>query len=257
MQASDKCYAALERLEGRRLTAYRCPAGVWTIGVGHTDGVVEGAIIDDATCNTLLHKDVAVAEVAIARYVTAELTQSKYDALVCWTLNEGAGALAGSTLLKLLNAGQLDQVPAQWMQWCYARDPKNPDGPKLYLPGLHTRRLVELALWQGDMSAADIPSTPPGTTASRPPGAIAATLQSSRTIGGALWTTLGAIVDAADQVLGTLNDIVLHIPGVASAEQLLTSFGFNGSAVGKGLMAYGIVSVVYARVTATLKGKIG
>ena len=253
MQASDKCYAALERLEGRRLTAYQCSAGKWTIGVGHTDGVVEGAVIDDATCNNLLHKDAAAAEVAVSADVKVPLTQPQFDALVCFVFNEGAGAFASSTLLQVINAGQLDQVPVQWMRWCYAKD--GPNGPEVYVPGLHTRRLVELAVWQGD--ATEVPSTPPGTVSPVAPGAVTTTLQTSRTIGGALWATLGAIVDAADQVLATLNDVVLHVPGVSSAEQLLSGFGFNGVAVGKVLMAYGIVSVVYARVTATLQGKIG
>ena len=62
MKASKSAYVLIHTFEGCRLHAYKCPAGVWTIGWGHTAGVYEGMTITREQANELLKKDVAILE---------------------------------------------------------------------------------------------------------------------------------------------------------------------------------------------------
>lgn len=83
--------------EGCRLTAYKCSAGVWTIGYGHTAGVTQGMTITQSQAEEYLKQDCAKFEKYVnnAVYVpiTASLNQNQFDALVSFTYNCGAGNL--------------------------------------------------------------------------------------------------------------------------------------------------------------------
>lgn len=112
----------IKEFEGCRLTAYKCPAGVWTIGYGHTgkvDGkaVASGMAISAAKATELLKADLATYEAAVNSYVTAPITQNMFDALVSFAFNCGAGALKGSTLLKKLNAKDYSGAAAEFPKW--------------------------------------------------------------------------------------------------------------------------------------------
>ena len=61
MKASEKAYSLIQNFEGLRLTAYRCPAGVWTVGYGHS-GVVSGMTITKEQAEELLKRDIETAE---------------------------------------------------------------------------------------------------------------------------------------------------------------------------------------------------
>lgn len=127
--------------EGIRLEAYKCPAGVWTIGVGSTVPVVHpGEVITKQQALARFDKDLSKFENAVDRLVKVTLTQNQFDALVSFTFNVGEGALAKSTLLKKLNAGQYDAVPAELMKWT--------KGGGKELPGLVRRRRAEAAMWR-------------------------------------------------------------------------------------------------------------
>lgn len=128
--------------EGIRLEAYKCPAGVWTIGVGSTQPPVHpGEVITKKEAMDRFDRDLVKFEKAVDRLVTVPLTQNQFDALVSFTFNVGEGALAKSTLLKKLNAGDYDAVPAELMKWT--------KGGGKELPGLVRRRRAEAALWRG------------------------------------------------------------------------------------------------------------
>lgn len=134
----------IKEFEGCRLTAYRCPAGVWTIGYGHTgtvDGkaVASGMTITAKKATELLKKDLAKFEAAVNAYVTAPITQNMFDALVSFAYNCGAGALKGSTLLKKLNAKDYNGAAEQFPLW-------NKAGGKV-LKGLVRRRERERQLF--------------------------------------------------------------------------------------------------------------
>lgn len=60
MEISEKGVELIARYEGCRLQAYKCPAGVWTIGYGHTDGVKEGDTLpSEEYAKKLLKEDLA------------------------------------------------------------------------------------------------------------------------------------------------------------------------------------------------------
>jgi len=130
----------IRHFEGCRFDAYLCPAGVWTIGYGHTADVKEGDSIDQEAAEAFLIEDLEKFEQAVMRLVEVSLTQQQFDALVSWTFNLGAGNLAESTLLRKLNNYQYAEVPEQMMRWVRA-------GGKV-LDGLVRRRAAEAALFQ-------------------------------------------------------------------------------------------------------------
>ena len=144
----------LEEWEGVRLKAYKDSAGLLTIGVGHLltkselssgkiningESVKYGNGLTAEQADELLEQDVKTAETTVNNNVKVELNQHQFDALVSFTFNVGGGAFKGSTLLKKLNNGQYDQVPAQLMRWDKA-------GGKV-VPGLKKRRESEVKLW--------------------------------------------------------------------------------------------------------------
>ena len=130
----------IRHFEGCRFDAYLCPAGVWTIGYGHTADVKEGDSIDQEAAEAFLIEDLEKFEQAVTRLVEVPLTQQQFDALVSWTFNLGAGNLAESTLLRKLNNYQYVEVPEQMMRWVRA-------GGQV-LNGLVKRRAAEAALFQ-------------------------------------------------------------------------------------------------------------
>lgn len=79
----------IKRFEGFRSKAYKCPAGVWTIGYGHTLNVKQGDKITEPEAEELLKRDIEIAECAVRRY-GKPLTQGQYDALVSFTFNCGS-----------------------------------------------------------------------------------------------------------------------------------------------------------------------
>ena len=129
----------IKSFEGCRLAAYKCPAGVLTIGYGHTSGVTSGQTISQAQAEEYLKADLAKYENAVNEYVTAALNQNQFDALVSFTYNCGAGALKSSTLLKKLNAGDYSGAASEFAKW-------NKASGKV-LAGLTKRRAAEKALF--------------------------------------------------------------------------------------------------------------
>ena len=131
----------IKRFEGCELKAYKCPAGVWTIGFGHIKGVQEGDVITQADAHNMLVEELDEYEGYINDMVSVELNQDQYDAMVSWVYNLGGGNLKASTLLKVLNAGDYAGVPAQMLRW-------NKAGGKV-LEGLTRRRQAEADLFSG------------------------------------------------------------------------------------------------------------
>ena len=140
MRTGPQGIELIRHFEGCRLDAYLCPAGVWTIGYGHTANVKEGDSIDQEAAEAFLIEDLENFEQSVTRMVEVPLTQQQFDALVSWTFNLGAGNLAESTLLRKLNNYQYVDVPEQMMRWVRA-------GGQV-LDGLVRRRAAEAALFQ-------------------------------------------------------------------------------------------------------------
>lgn len=141
MQISQQGVELIKHFEGCRLEAYLCPAGIWTIGYGHTLDVKEGDRVDQEAAEAFLIEDLEEFEDHVQRLVEVDLSQDQFDALVSWTFNLGYGNLAASTLLAKLNDGLYDEVPEQIKRWTRA-------GGKV-LQGLVKRRNAEALLWEG------------------------------------------------------------------------------------------------------------
>lgn len=102
MTVSENGLQLIKSFEGLRLTAYRCPAGKWTIGYGHTKGVKKGMYISKEVATHFLIEDVQRVEPVINSYDGIyHWTQNEFDALVSFAFNCGTG-----NLKKLLKYGQ-------------------------------------------------------------------------------------------------------------------------------------------------------
>ena len=98
MKTSSKGVSLIKQFEGCRLKAYKCPAGVWTIGYGHTAGVKEGDIITQQTADAYLRNDLAKYEKYVLNYdAIYHFNQNQFDALVSFTYNCGARNLKNLT----------------------------------------------------------------------------------------------------------------------------------------------------------------
>lgn len=165
MIPSDACFNIIRKWEGCSLKSYKCPAGVWTIGYGHTDGVKEGDTITMDEAKHLLETDVLVYADCVNKAVKYPLlTQSMFDALVSFTYNNGCGSLQSSTLLKKLNTAQVAAAANEFDRWVNAKDPKT--GQMRPLPGLVKRRAEEKSLFLIDdeepaITFADHPESAP------------------------------------------------------------------------------------------------
>lgn len=130
MRASDILIEAIKGFEGFRAEAYKCPAGVWTIGYGHTGGVKKGQRVSPARAEELLLADLRSAEESVSRLGVAK-TQGQYDALVDLTYN--CGDMSKSTLVRKIREGAgKDEITKEFMRWVHS------DGK--VLPGLMKRR---------------------------------------------------------------------------------------------------------------------
>jgi lysozyme len=153
---SENGLELLKQWEGFELKVYKDSAGLPTIGVGHLITKSEQASgnitiagvpvkyaagLTDQQVVDLLGQDVKPAEQAVNNGVKVTLEQNQFDALVSFTFNVGVGAFNGSTLLKVLNQSQYDQVPTQLRRW-------NKAGGKV-VQGLVNRRENEIRLWNG------------------------------------------------------------------------------------------------------------
>jgi len=142
MEISQEGLALIKKFEGCELEAYKCAAGVWTIGYGSTKGVKEGDSISQEDADKLLTHEMKEYEGYINDLVEVDLEQNQFDALVSWVFNLGPANLKSSTLLKVLNAKDYEGVPAQIKRW-------NKAGGKV-LQGLVRRREAESLLFTGE-----------------------------------------------------------------------------------------------------------
>ena len=142
MKLSSKGITLIQRWEGFKPKAYMCPAGVLTIGFGHTGPDVKpGMVIGIAEGERLFLEDVKVAEDGVLELCKGiTLTQGQFDALVSFVYNFGAQKFSKSTLLKKLKAGDKEGAAAEFIKWTKAKDK---DGKLVDLPGLVARRKAE------------------------------------------------------------------------------------------------------------------
>lgn len=142
MKISDKGLSLLKDFEGCRLNAYPDPATggkPWTIGYGHTDGVKKGDTIMQSQAEQFLRKDLEPVYTTMKDNVKTKINQHQFDALCSFIFNVGAGNFTRSTLLKKLNAGDIQGAGDEFLRWNCAAGK--------VMPGLTKRRAAERQLF--------------------------------------------------------------------------------------------------------------
>lgn len=142
MKASIDAYELIKQFEGLRLEAYLCPAGIWTIGYGHTSGVSPNSFITIQEADEYLHRDVATIEMQLNK-LNLSLRQCQWDAIVSFVFNVGIGNFKASTLLAKIRINPDDNsIMDEFLRWVYANGK--------VIRGLQKRRLTEMKLYFSD-----------------------------------------------------------------------------------------------------------
>jgi lysozyme len=138
MKISNNCVSLVKQFEGFEAKAYKCPAGVWTIGYGHTLNVRPNDVITEAQASTLLEEELQDYAAKVAKIVPSA-NQNQFDAMVSFAYNLGVNALGTSTLLKKHLAGDYKGAQAEFLRWNKANG--------RVLTGLTKRRQQESTLY--------------------------------------------------------------------------------------------------------------
>lgn len=126
-------------LKGPALKAYLCPAGVWTIGFGHTRGVKKGDRITKNEAYELLTQDLKGTQEDLASLIRIPVTENQFIALMSFVFNFGLSKCRNYRLFNKVNTYDIEGIKAWWPKYC------NP-GSK-FEDGLKRRRLAELELF--------------------------------------------------------------------------------------------------------------
>lgn len=138
-QSSRKSLDLIKQFEGCKLSAYLCPAGVWTIGWGRTTNVKRGDTCTQAQADAWLVQEYDAFERKVCALIKVAVTPNQLGALVSFAYNVGVGELQSSTLLRLLNQGDYAGAAAQFARWNRAAGKT--------LAGLTRRRKAEADLF--------------------------------------------------------------------------------------------------------------
>ena len=156
MNISDKGINLIKKYEGCRLTAYKCPSNILTIGYGHTGSdVYIGKRITQDEADKLFSMDLKIHENNVNKLVKVSLTQNQFDALVSLEYNIGYSNFKSSSILKLINDKRYNEACQRFLlenksaktleekykgSWVF-------DNNKKVLKGLVNRRLEEQKLF--------------------------------------------------------------------------------------------------------------
>ena len=136
MKINQKGLDIIKEFEGCILKAYKCPAGVWTIGYGHTEGVHNGMVISKDQAEDLLKVDVKIFEDGVEQLLRkAPTTENQFSAYVSLSYNIGLGAFGKSSTLREHIAGNYQLAENKILLW-------NKAGGRV-LAGLIRRRKAE------------------------------------------------------------------------------------------------------------------
>ena len=148
MKTSQKGIDLIKSFEGTKLKAYKCSAGIATIGIGTTRYPNGNSVKIGDTCTleqaeTYLKHDLERFEDSVNRLVGLKIHQFMYDSLVSFAYNLGAGALQSSTLLKKVNLGKFKEASEEFLKW----DRAKVKGVSTKIAGLTRRRESEKSLF--------------------------------------------------------------------------------------------------------------
>jgi lysozyme len=156
MNVSPKAIEVIKHHEGVRQKPYKCPAKLWTVGVGHVLYPEQGKLpmdqrdsfamkIEDfrifsmEEVNAILRRDLDRFERGVEKFCPVPLTQGMFDGLVSFSFNVGLGTLQRSTFRQKLLRGDKEGAAEELLKYCMA-------GGKI-LKGLQNRRIDERAMF--------------------------------------------------------------------------------------------------------------
>jgi lysozyme len=143
MTVPEQAVQIVKQFEGLRLTAYRDPVGLLSIGYGHFNSTpppcVDCMVITEKEADSMLQNDLEHILSLIQGHIAVDLTDNQLAALISFAFNLGQNALINSTLLKELNAGNTQAAAEQFELWVHAGGQT--------LPGLVARRAAEKELF--------------------------------------------------------------------------------------------------------------
>jgi lysozyme len=204
--------------ESCRLKAYKCPAGIWTIGYGITGNWVhEGLEITQQQANDLFNAELTRFDAAVSK-TCPESTDYQHSAMVSLAYNIGTGGFAKSSVARLHNQGKYAEAAQAFALW-------NRGGGRV-LPGLVARRAEEAALY---LKGVNVTETPNGE--GEKPLSQSRTMQGQAAtgVGIAATTAISAVQDNMDIFGGlkeTLTELVPYVPyaGYGIAAVTLAAF---------------------------------
>lgn len=137
LKTSDDGLALIANAEGCRTSPYQCSAGVWTNGIGHTEGVTPRSQVSERQAAVNLVYDVMRVERGIDGCMMAEMPQRVYDAAVSFAFNVGVRAACGSTFARYIRQQHWLSACNELRRWVFVKGEKN--------RGLENRRAAETA----------------------------------------------------------------------------------------------------------------
>ena len=142
-EAEKEAKKLIAQYEGCRLKAYKCPAGKWTIGYGHTEGVKEGDVWTQERADAELVMEIDKYRAAVLRVCpTLKATSNRLGACISLAYNIRIGNFSGSSVAKYIRRGEYRAAADAFGLWV------NAGGKKL--PGLVSRRQAEQTVFRRD-----------------------------------------------------------------------------------------------------------
>lgn len=137
LKTSESGLALIANAEGCRTSPYQCSAGVWTNGIGHTEGVTPRSQVSERQAAVNLVYDVMRVERGIDACMPVAMQQPVYDAAVSFAFNVGVRAACGSTFARHINAQRWADACNELPRWVFVNGARN--------RGLENRRAAEKA----------------------------------------------------------------------------------------------------------------
>lgn len=141
------CAPLTKKWEGLKLNAYKCPAGIWTIGYGHTKGVKQGMNITKEKANYFLITDLDSAHLDLMELCKVPLTKGEFVAMMDFVFNLGKEKCREYMIFKLLNAGKYKEAGDYLTKYHFSG--------KKSLDGLINRRNEEKAFFLDERTFTD------------------------------------------------------------------------------------------------------
>jgi lysozyme len=172
MKISDKGLDLIKSFEGYHTrmkngdcVAYKCPAGVWTIGWGCTEGIKPGMVWSEAEAEAALRGEIAKFEDGVNQLITEPMNQNEFDAFVSLAYNIGLTGFKRSSVRGFFNQRKKPQAAKAFELWTR--------GGGRTLPGLVSRRKREAALFLKPVEKPEDPYMPQKVDPAPPPASSA------------------------------------------------------------------------------------